>query len=236
MSIKFKLHGKGTEAIIKTYEVYDEIAIQINKDDELKKMLHAVLSNDCYEDVGMKTVVVDFAFYVGKYRQSEIKTIEEVVKMQGEIQKADKNLKIIYNSWDDAIIRVLGDSDKPLKARDISKIILDNKYYKTDGKTPERTISTYLTQNPKNYYNGVGNASYVLSDLGQQKYQELKNIIIDKNEDDADVSNIEIKSEEYYYDKTKFLEEVFMSDNDYDKLHNLLLRKKNIIKDFIFIM
>lgn len=229
LSVNEKLRGKGVDAIIKCYEVYDKIADRLKQDGDVRKLLDGAITSDCYADTEMRTIVIDFAFYVGKYRQFETKNIEKGVKILEEIQKDDKNLKIIYNSWDDAIIRVLGDSDKPLKARDISKIILDNKYYKTNGKTPERTISTNLTQNPKRYYEGVGGASYALSDLGQQKYQELKNIIIDKKEDEADVNNIEIKSEEYYYDKTKFLEEVFMSDNDYDKLHNLLLRKKNII-------
>lgn len=231
LEIGDNLWGEGADAIIKCYEEYDAVAEYLQKDKEYRVLLNKALKDDCYRDEALRVAVVDFAFYVGKYRQIETKNIEKGVKIQEEIQKVDKNLKITYNSWDDAIIRVLGDSDKPLKAKDISRIVLDNKYYKTDGKTPERTISSYLTQNQKKYYNGVGNASYVLSDLGRQKYQELKNIIIDRKEDevDVDVSNIEIESEKYYYNKTKFLEEVFMSDSDYEKLYNLLLRKKNII-------
>ena len=52
-----------------------------------------------------------------------------------------------YNTWNDAIIRVLGDSEIPLKATDIARIILDKRFYNTSGLTPDRTISSYLTQN-----------------------------------------------------------------------------------------
>ena len=49
---------------------------------------------------------------------------------------------VVYNTWDDAIIRVLGDSNTGLKASDISDRILANQYYKTKGKKHKLTKAT----------------------------------------------------------------------------------------------
>ena len=136
----------------------------------------------------------------------------------------------VYSTWDDAIIRVLGDSEMPLKATDVLKIILDNQLYTTKGLTPERTISSMLTQNSKLYYRSCGNACYLLSDLGEQKYRELiGNVIVKEKENKIDSGVVGKKSSEDYYDKKSFLNEVFMKNDEYERLSNLLLRKKNII-------
>ena len=136
----------------------------------------------------------------------------------------------VYSTWDDAIIRVLGDSEMPLKATDVLKIILDNQLYTTKGLTPERTISSMLTKNSKLYYRSCGNACYLLSDLGEQKYRELiGNVIVKEKENKIDSGVVGKKSSEDYYDKKSFLNEVFMKDDEYERLSNLLPRKKNII-------
>ena len=78
-----------------------------------------------------------------------------------------------YTTWNEAIIRVLGDCNKPLKATEIAMAIVDNKYYITSGRTPERTISSYLTENLKGYYVSPIKSHYMLSDSGITKYRSM---------------------------------------------------------------
>lgn len=142
---------------------------------------------------------------------------------------------VVYNTWDDAIIRVLGDSNTGLKAIDISDRILANQYYKTKGRTPERTISTQLTRNGNFYYSNIGSGCYTLSGWGEKRYQQ---IMIDTpatiyQEDVETDTNIATDASSLYsekgYTETDFLEEVFMTEADYDRLKSQLLRKKNVI-------
>lgn len=66
-----KLRGKGADAIIMCYEVYDKIAARLKQDENVRELLNRVMTSDCYNDVEMRTVVVDFAFYIGVYRSYE---------------------------------------------------------------------------------------------------------------------------------------------------------------------
>ena len=134
-----------------------------------------------------------------------------------------------YNNWDDAIIRVLGDSIKPLKATELADIIEKNGFYITYGKTPERTISSYLTENKKNYYQYRYNSSYSLSDIGQKRYNVLIKPYIPIISE-TKVTKEEIQKRQIItYTKSDFLKEVFMTEADYDLLRAKLENKKNII-------
>ena len=95
----------------------------------------------------------------------------------------EEGATVKYNLWNEAIIKVLGDNEKPLKATEIADEVLQSGYYHTAGKTPEKTISAQLTTNTKSYYNSQGGGFYTLSELGWQKYAELIT-------DSEDVSNV----------------------------------------------
>lgn len=149
-------------------------------------------------------------------------------------------MKMSYNNWNDAIIRVLGDSETPLKATDLARIIQEKGFYITTGLTPARTISSNLTQNKKNYYSKSSQISgaYVLSDIGKTKYHRLlgKNFetkipSCEKEGQNNIVQKEEIIKEPIFlaYTKEDFLNEVFMSEKDYDHLRAKLESKKNII-------
>lgn len=82
----------------------------------------------------------------------------------------------------DAVIKVLGDNYCPMKATEISDAILAKGYYLSAGATPERTISSYLTNFYSQYFKGVGNGKYELNKYGHEKYFEIckREGVIDK--------------------------------------------------------
>lgn len=143
-----------------------------------------------------------------------------------------------YDTWDKAIIRVLGDNANPLKAKEICEIIIKNKLYLTKGKTPERTISYNLTENFHSYYRSVGGGKYVLSELGKEYYN---NILENKFSLEQFIPKVEEKTPEIevkqdpivtkinQYTKDDFLNDVFITEEQYDHLKSLLEKKKNII-------
>ena len=53
-------------------------------------------------------------------------------------------------SWKDAIKKVLSESDGPLKATEISELILSRGYYETDGATPAATVAAQIYMSIKN--------------------------------------------------------------------------------------
>ena len=67
LGVDVKLRGKGALAVVKTYELYDEINNEMLQDAELRGLLNEALTNGCYSDKNLKTLMVDFAYYVEKY-------------------------------------------------------------------------------------------------------------------------------------------------------------------------
>lgn len=83
----------------------------------------------------------------------------------------------------DAVVKVLGDYNTPMKATEINDVIFAKGYYVSSGRTPERTISSYLTNFYPQYFEGGGNGRYELSKYGKEKYFEIckREDVIDKN-------------------------------------------------------
>lgn len=149
-----------------------------------------------------------------------------------------------YNSWNDAIIRVLGDYNIPLSSSKLAEIILEKGYYKTFGDTPNRTISVYLTQNKHKYYSRSSTyGAYVLSNIGKERYykvllggdfnaniQKQQSAIDNEVQPSQNKEKIIVNKPTFVsYTKSDFLKEVFMTEVDYDHLRAKLENKKNII-------
>lgn len=59
--------GSGAEEAIKVFQLYDEVAEVLRKDNEIKSMLSSILTDDCYPDKELRTTVVDLAYFVGRF-------------------------------------------------------------------------------------------------------------------------------------------------------------------------
>ena len=55
-----------SDAVIKTYELFDSISAVLCNDEELKGMFAATLTNNCYPDTLLKTATTDFAYFFSK--------------------------------------------------------------------------------------------------------------------------------------------------------------------------
>ena len=135
LGVDVKLRGKGASAVVKAYELYDEINNEMLQDTELSGLLNEALTNECYPDNNLKTMMVDFAYYVEKYMEDSVLNDEELKKA---VKKASKGWLYspgeqarfwkecienseMYLGWD-----ALGDLSKyPLRDAMISKMKIE---------------------------------------------------------------------------------------------------------------
>lgn len=224
LGLDIRLRGRGAEAVSEVYQVYDIISEILAKDEEYLAMLSDKLNSDCYADNHCKTATIDFAYYVGKYMKDEKMTIAT---------------SLPYKTWDEAIVRVLGDNDAPMKATEIAEIVKRKGYYNTTGKTPWSSISRNLTENTSSLYKSAGSGYHTLSDSGKSKYLSIirgqRSVVSVSYQQPKQESSSPIVAEntatdsDNSYDSTKFLSEVFMAEEEYNRLRSQLLSKKNII-------
>ena len=63
----------SVETMIGGFQMYDEICSELSKDDEIQMMLKNALTDKCYSDPELKTLTMDFGYYIGAYYQYEKK-------------------------------------------------------------------------------------------------------------------------------------------------------------------
>lgn len=67
---KTKLRGLKARAVAKAYWLYDRISAVLATDDRLRAMLSAAMTSDCYPDPKMKTMMIDYAYWLYGQRGS----------------------------------------------------------------------------------------------------------------------------------------------------------------------
>ncbi|MCR5480212.1 MAG: AAA family ATPase [Ruminococcus sp.] len=64
----------AAETMVGGFKMYDEICEILNRDTELRQMLESSLTDSCYKDSQLRTMTVDFGFYLARfYNDSEEK-------------------------------------------------------------------------------------------------------------------------------------------------------------------
>ena len=63
----------SVSTMIGGFRMYDEICEELGKDEELKTIFMNALTPECYPDPELKTLTVDFGFYIANYYQEELK-------------------------------------------------------------------------------------------------------------------------------------------------------------------
>ncbi|MBQ2972123.1 MAG: EVE domain-containing protein [Ruminococcus sp.] len=58
---------KTIDSFVGGKKLYDEVCELLQKDDEMKAILKSVLTEDCYDDPYLKTLTIDFGFYISRY-------------------------------------------------------------------------------------------------------------------------------------------------------------------------
>ena len=65
-----KLKGQN---VVNVYAIYNQVADVLKQDEELRNMLEANLSDDCYSDPEARTLAIDFGYYLKAYYQKDAK-------------------------------------------------------------------------------------------------------------------------------------------------------------------
>ena len=61
----------AAETMVGGFKMYDEICEILNRDSELRQMLESALTDSCYKDSQLKTMTVDFGFYLTRFYGEE---------------------------------------------------------------------------------------------------------------------------------------------------------------------
>ena len=56
--------GLSSESYFDFFDLYNEICAELQSDNDLKEMLNSVLREDCYKDPELKTMTIDFCYYL----------------------------------------------------------------------------------------------------------------------------------------------------------------------------
>jgi len=59
--------GANSEIVVKAFELADCLAAAVNADPNIRPMLNAVLTADCYKDQNLHNIVIDLIFYMSRY-------------------------------------------------------------------------------------------------------------------------------------------------------------------------
>ncbi len=59
--------GIDAKSIVEIFKLYDEVAIILQKDSDIRNLLTDKLSEDCYQDEKLRTTVIDLVYFVGNF-------------------------------------------------------------------------------------------------------------------------------------------------------------------------
>ena len=275
-SYKFK-KGAYEDNLRNFYSFYDELCIGLQSDAELKKILADNLTEDCYPDKELKTLTMDFGFYIsrqygkkeqqGSEQEEQEKEQEERVSVTGDEAEAAENTyaqywwlnanpkvwsfsnirigekvdwtfynssnnkRRIFKNFEDAKVGdiVIGYESNPVKQVVCICKIADKK----DGESilVEKTenLDVPIEYSALKSANELSKMQYFQNSLGSlfkltlDEYRCIMDFIREEN------PSGKIKRVKNAYSKEDFLAEVYMTEGKYNRLLNVLKRKKNII-------
>lgn len=246
--------------ILDGYKMYDEICECLQQDSELYNILNSVIDEKCYNDSMLKTMTIDFGFYISRniYNQNKARRITNVIEE-----------KIYYNEkqrpfWG---IRILN-----IERFNLQKLI-NNNMIAIHKDNPIRNIELDIETFVNNIrcgdefclFNGdkigiigevIGetqNASFLsdewicrkvkikcnllLCELNMSYVLNYSNICYMFNESQYNALikclenkySVTLNSENEIYTNSTFLNEVYTTEFELEKMKSLLKNKKNII-------
>ena len=281
----YRPKGNGeADNVIDGFKMYDEICSVLSEDSELRQMLKSVLTDSCYNDGTLKTLTIDFGFYVARYyNNSDLEKPSKIIEKNKPLNDDEIHYwlfapgtnascwedfykqEIMGIGWDELgdlreyksrkeiveQLRIVNDSDSSftndslaiwqflyeVKPGDIIFVkkglhsIIGRGIVKSDFEY--RSGQDYFFENirkvkwtHKGEWEHPGQAVMkTLTDITKYPdYVDKLNQLLGIDEDLALEENaVEV------YTKSDFLNDVFLTEPEYDKLRSLVLRKKNII-------
>lgn len=274
-SYKFK-KGAYEDNLRNFYSFYDELCANLQSDAEMKKLLADNLTEDCYPDKELRTLTIDFGFYISRQygkkengkaeleeqeEQQEIASVPAVEsdtttqaekqywwlnanpkvwsfsdirigeKIEWTFYNSSGNKRRIFKNFEDAQVGdiVIGYESNPVKQIVCICKIAD----KQDGESilVEKTenLDVPIEYSVLKSADKLSEMEYLKNPLGSlfkltsDEFKYVMDLIREDNPSDK------IKPVNKAYSKDDFLAEVYMTGAKYDRLLNVLKRKKNII-------
>lgn len=243
--------------IIGGYAMYNEICRTLQDDEEIQEMLDNALTENCYPDTNLKTLTMDFGFYLCRFYSDEkaekthlkdkiieINDTDNLIETEWYPSPAIYSPNLSVNDWKNLL--------KDKEVFDEKCIDIFRKIYELGGQCTCKELSQKYGYTP-NYYNvnafnlakrvhKKSNCPVYTKLNSEQKWwwcipflgKDVKGnypgvYFLKLREELAKAIKDVIIDQKENYTKENFLADVFMSVKEYDKLTALLKRKKNII-------
>lgn len=198
--------------------LYDEICAELRQDAELRDMLNAHLDENCYPDPELRTLAIDVGFYISRYYSDQV----EKTTYLSEITEA---LKALGGTGH------LSDICHVMEERDKLPAIKTNPAWESAVRA---AIQSHCSET-QSYKEGNSDLFYSVHGIGQgvwglRAYADAStsSISVDPpvSQQDPETST---EDDPKAYDRSQFLQEVYMSGENFDTLCTLLRHKKNLI-------
>lgn len=254
-SYKFK---KGAyEVNLKNfYSFYDELCIKLQSDAELKKLLADNLTEACYPDQTLHTLTMDFGFYIArKYSKADKENkwwpadVDYSPGLSVDDWTALLQDESVFNVGSLRIMKSFLEVGGAATCKQLSKKYGENaNFYNTGSKAlakriADKTQCTVMTREDGKVM------WWPILYVGRQAESEEEGVYVWKLREELeqalreiDLSKVELTAEDATdnvqdlpprvnekYGKDDFLAEVYMTEAKYNRLLNVLKRKKNII-------
>ena len=249
--------GEFTNNIENFFKLYDEICSKLQSDNELKNMLSSVITDTCYPDSELKTLTIDVGYFISKHYTNlapnfwkishgtdcisdlEVKNFEEKgvivvhkdtpAKAKSKVSQGEDFIKNIKKG--DYFYLCRGNSIRLLGCIS-SDEVRDNKD-KNDGWC-ERDYIIIAKSSDVNPYTGNqkwwtpndNSTCICIQNTELSLFEDYILIPYFNTTVNNLLQNVESNKK---YTKENFLKDVYISEEKYDKLVNVLKRKKNII-------
>lgn len=252
---KFK-KGAYEDNLSNFYSFYDELCVNLQSDAEMKKLLADNLTEDCYPDKELKTLTIDFGFYIArKYSKADKENKWWPADVDYNPGLAVDNWMVllqdesVFNASSLRIMKCFLEFGGAATCKQLSKKYGENANFYNAGsqalakRIADKTKCTVITREdgkvmwwPILYVGRQVESEeegvYVWK-LREELEQALREIDLSKVELNAadivdNVQDLESGVNEKY-GKDDFLAEVYITGAKYDRLLNVLKRKKNII-------
>ena len=254
-SYKFK-KGAYADNLRTFYSFYDELCANLQSDAEMKKLLADNLTEDCYSDKELRTLTIDFGFYIArKYSKADKENKWWPADVDYNPGLAVDNWMVllqdesVFNASSLRIMKCFLEFGGAATCKQLSKKYGENANFYNAGsqalakRIADKTKCTVITREdgkvmwwPILYVGRQVESEeegvYVWK-LREELEQALREIDLSKVELNAadivdNVQDLESGVNEKY-GKDDFLAEVYITGAKYDRLLNVLKRKKNII-------
>ncbi|MBR4346218.1 MAG: AAA family ATPase [Oscillospiraceae bacterium] len=248
----------AVDNVIGGYRMYDEIRKTLQADGEIRQMLQAALTGSCFPDPELVTTTIDFGFYIARFYLDDAEkaaTFEEDWFPSHE--EYDPQLSVedwralledpeVFDEKSLDVIKAFYDVGGQATCKELSnKYGKEANYYNSVSsglaqRIHKKTNCPIMDRDNKEDFRWWS-ILYIGKKAGKDqpgawvwKLRDELKIALDAISESHDRNVDAIKKNEAFplfetYNKNDFLNDVFLTAQEYDKLRSLVLRKKNII-------